>query len=214
MSVIVGNSERVIMSQKTYQLPELKFGYEALWPYITEEQLRIHHTKHHQSYVNNANQLLEKIKLARKNQEAVDIKSLTKALSFNIGGHVLHSLFWSNLQPADEQADIPQELNKKIEHDFGSFDTFQQEFASIANSVEGSGWAALVYDTYSNRLHTMQVEKHNTNLFPNHRILLVLDVWEHAYYIDYRNERNKFVDSFWEIVNWKQVNKRLQKAKK
>ena len=197
--------------RKFYVLPELPFGYRDLEPHISEKQIRIHHDKHHQGYVNGANAILQKLDKARKGGADLDIKSTLKALSFNIGGHILHSLFWPNLAPAGKGGGRPGgALGDAIEEEFGSFERFKKEFSQAAISVEGSGWAALSFCRQTNRPIIMQIEKHNTNVYPMFKILMVLDVWEHAYYLDYKNERAKFVDAFWSIVNWDKVSKRLE----
>jgi len=196
---------------KLYEWPKLPYGYKELEPYISEEQLKIHHQKHHQSYVNGANGIIEKLNSARKDESELDMKSILKALSFNIGGHVLHSLFWPNLVPSGEGDTKPGGvIGDALEQEFGSFDRFKKEFTQAAASVEGSGWAALTYCRQTNRPIIMQIEKHNTHVYPMFRILMVLDVWEHAYYLDYKNDRGKFIDAFWNIVNWDSVNKRLE----
>jgi Fe-Mn family superoxide dismutase len=195
---------------KFYVLPKLPYDYKNLEPYISEEQLRIHHEKHHQGYVNGANAIFEKLEKARKDGVDLDIKSTLKALSFNVGGHILHSLFWPNLAPSGKGGGEPRGvLGSVIEKEFGSFERFKREFSQAAVSVEGSGWSALTFCRQTNRPIIMQIEKHNTNIYPMFRILMVLDVWEHAYYLDYKNARAKFVDAFWNIVNWDEVNKRL-----
>lgn len=196
----------------TYTLPKLTFSYKDLEPYISEGQLKIHHQKHHQAYVDGANALLEKLDKARKEKTDLDIKSTLKALSFNISGHVLHSLFWQNLAPAGKGGKPSNALAKAINKDFESLERFKKEFTQAAVSVEGSGWAALAFDKQAKKLLICQVEKHNVNLYPNSEILLVLDVWEHAYYLDYKNERAKFADAFWNIVNWSEVSRRFEKA--
>lgn len=196
---------------KFYRLPELEYEAEALEPYISEEQLTIHHDRHHQGYVKGANAILEKLDTLRKEGTDLDVKSTLKALSFNIGGHVLHSLFWTNLAPSTQGGGTPGGIvGDVIEKEFGSFDRFVKEFSQTATSVEGSGWAALSYCLQTDRPIIMQIEKHNTNVYPMFRILMVIDVWEHAYYLDYRNARGKFVEAFWNIVNWDAVNRRLE----
>jgi len=198
-----------------YVLPKLLYEYKDLQPYMSEEQLRIHHSKHHQAYVNGANAIFQRLDKARKEGADIDVKATLKELSFNIGGHILHSLFWGNLAPAGKGGGKPGGvLGDAIEKEFGSFERFKKEFTQAAVSVEGSGWAALTLCKQTNRPIIMQIEKHNTNVYPMFRILTVLDVFEHAYYIDYKNERAKFVDAFWNIVNWDEVNKRLKEALK
>lgn len=203
------------MGKEFYVLPKLPYDYKDLEPYISEKQLKIHYEKHHQGYVNGANAILEKLEKARKDGFDLDIKSTLKALSFNIGGHILHSLFWPNLAPSVKGGGEPGEvLSETIEKEFGSLERFKREFSQAAVSVEGSGWAALTFCRQTNRPIIMQIEKHNTNIYPTFRILMVIDVWEHAYYLDYKNARAKFVDGFWNIVNWNKVNKRLEELLK
>ena len=195
-------------------MPELPYKYGELSPHISEEQLKIHHQKHHQAYVNGANAILQRLDKARREGADLDIKSTLKELSFNIGGHLLHSLFWENLAPAGRGGGKPGGgLASAIEKEFGSFERFRKEFSQAATSVEGSGWAALTFCRQTNRPIIMQVEKHNVNVYPMFRILMVLDVFEHAYYLDYKNDRGKFVEAFWNIVDWGEVNSGLQALK-
>jgi Fe-Mn family superoxide dismutase len=198
-------------SGKGFTLPHLPYGYNALAPYISENQLTLHHQKHHQAYVTGANAILEKLDKARKDNADLDMKALLKELSFHLGGFRLHTLFWENMAPAGAGGGgIPKgELSDAITAEFGTFERFIKEFTQAASSVEGSGWAVLTYCMNTRRLMMMQVEKHNVNIIPGYRILMVLDVWEHAYYLDYRNDRAKFIDAFWHLVNWDEVQARL-----
>lgn len=202
------------MTNRLYSLPELPYSYNALEPYISQEQLNIHHQKHHAAYVKGANAIFEKLEKARKDNTDVDMKATLKELSFHIGGHILHSLFWQNLAPSNKGGGgQPQgKLSDAINEEFGSFERFKQEFTQAAASLEGSGWAALTLDTKTGRPVIMQIEKHNLNMYPNFKLLMVLDFWEHAYYIDYKNEKNKFVDAFWGLINWPEVSKRYEMA--
>jgi Fe-Mn family superoxide dismutase len=196
---------------KLYTLPDLPYAYNALAPHISEEQLKIHHDKHHMAYVKGANAIFEKLDKARTEGTDLDIKATLKELSFQIGGHLLHSLFWENMAPAGKGGSAPQGLlAKEIEKEFGSFERLKKEFTSAAASVEGSGWAALTYCLKTKRPIIMQIEKHNTNVYPMFGILMVIDVFEHAYYIDYKNDRAKFIDAFWNIVNWEKIDKRFE----
>jgi superoxide dismutase, Fe-Mn family len=199
-----------------YTLPKLPYEYTALAPYISEEQLKLHHQKHHQAYVNGANAVFEKLDKARKENADLDMKATLKELSFHIGGFKLHSLFWENLAPAGKGGGgAPKgELAKAIDGEFGKFDRFKKEFSQGAASAEGSGWAALTFCRKTGRPLIVQIEKHNTNVIPGYAILMVLDVWEHAYYLDYKNDRAKFVDAFWNLVNWDVVGQRFEKARK
>jgi Fe-Mn family superoxide dismutase len=175
------------MEKGFYQLPELPFGYKELEPYISEEQLTIHHRKHHQAYVNGANAILERLDKARKEGLDFDVRATLKELSFNIGGHLLHSLFWANLTPPSKAKEKPEgQLLAVLEKEFGSLERFKKEFTQCALSVEGSGWAALSFCRQTGRPLLMQIEKHNVNVYPMFRILLVCDVFEHAYYLDYK----------------------------
>jgi superoxide dismutase, Fe-Mn family len=196
---------------KLYTLDKLPYDFGALAPAISEEQLTLHYTKHHQAYVTGANAVLEKLTKARKENAEIDMKATLKEFSFHVGGYRLHSLFWENLAPAGKGGGgEPQgELAKAVGAGFGSFARFKKEFTQAAASAEGSGWAVLTYCMRTNRLLIMQLEKHNVNVIPGYRILMALDVWEHAYYLDYRNDRAKFIESFWTIVNWNEVNRRL-----
>jgi Fe-Mn family superoxide dismutase len=198
-------------SEKFYVLPQLPYGYGDLAPYMSEEQLRIHHTIHHQAYVNGANAILKRFEEARKGNLDIDVKAALKELSFNIGGHVLHSMFWENLAPPGKGGGKPGgRLADILEKEFGGFERFRKEFKQAAVSVEGSGWAALAFCGILGRPLIMQIEKHNLNIYPAFPIIMVLDVFEHAYYIDYKNNRADFVEAFWNIVNWDVVNKRLE----
>jgi Fe-Mn family superoxide dismutase len=196
---------------KGYTLPHLPYGYKALAPYISEVQLTLHHQKHHQAYVTGANAILEKLEKARRENADLDMKALLKELSFHLGGFRLHNMFWENLAPAGVGGGgIPKgELAAAITAEYGNFERFKKEFTQAASSVEGSGWAVLTYCMNTGRLMMMQVEKHNVNLIPGYRILMALDLWEHAYYLDYKNDRAKFIDAFWHLVNWDAVDARF-----
>ncbi len=192
-------------------MPDLPFSYHSLWPFITEHQVRIHHQHHHQAYIDNANRLLNELKQARKEKSLNQIQSLSQALTFNLSGHTLHSIFWENLKNKNNDP-LSKTLEKEVKKTFGNVANFKDEFSALANSVFGSGWAALAYNRESESLIIYQIEKHNNNLLPNHKILLLIDVWEHAYYIDYLYDRQRYVDAFWEVVNWEVVDHRLKKA--
>ncbi len=194
-----------------YLLPKLSYDYKDLEPYISQQQLQIHHEKHHQAYVTGANAILERIDQARKEKADLDMKTTLKELSFHIGGHVLHTLFWGNLAPPGKSSAKPEKiLATAIDKEFGSFEQFKKEFSQTAVSVEGSGWAVLSFCRLTNRPLIMQIEKHNVNVYPMFTILMVLDLWEHAYYLDYKNLRAKFVEAFWNIVNWEEVRGRFE----
>ncbi len=203
------------LEYKKYTLPALPYGYKDLGPYISEEQLTIHHTKHHQAYVDGANTLIDKLQKARSDGIDIDMKAALKELSFHLGGHELHSRFWQSIAPASKGGGGAPKgvLEECIARDFGSFDRFKKEFTQAAN-VEGSGWAVLSYCDESRRLFILQVEKHNNNFPVGLPLLMCLDMWEHAYYLDYKNVKAKFVEAFWNMVNWDAVDKRLAKKMK
>jgi Fe-Mn family superoxide dismutase len=201
-------------TDNAYVLPKLPYDYNGLEPYISEQQLTIHHDKHHLAYVNGANAAFKKLGAARKSKAEIDVKAMLKELSFNIGGHQLHSIFWPTLAPAGRGGggEPTGKLADAINKEFGSFAQFKAEFSKAAASTEGSGWAALAIDVKTKQLAIMQIEKHNVNVYTGFYIVMVLDVWEHAYYLDYKNERPKFVEAFWNIVNWERINKRFEEA--
>ena len=199
---------------KSFVLPKLPYDNNALAPYISEQQLMLHHDKHHLAYVNGANAIFDILDKARKENMELDMKATLKELSFHIGGHLLHSIFWENLAPAGKGGGKPGgAIGDMIDKEFGSFERFKAEFTKAAASVEGSGWAALVVQECVPRPLIMQIEKHNVNVYPSFQVLMVLDVWEHAYYLDYKNDRAKFVEAFWNLVNWDYVNKVLKAMK-
>jgi superoxide dismutase, Fe-Mn family len=195
---------------KLYVLPELPYSYNALAPAMSEEQLKIHHDKHHAAYVNASNALFEQLDKARKENTEADYATIAKQLSFNNGGHRLHTMFWLNLAKPKEGNKPKDKIAQAIDQEFGSFERFKKEFTQVAMKTEGSGWATLTYCGETERPLIVQVEKHNVNSILKRPILLVLDVWEHAYYLDYKNDRAKYVENFWNIVNWDEVNKRIE----
>lgn len=193
-----------------YSITELKYDYDALEPHMSEEQLKIHHTKHHAGYVEKANKLLNELHAARSDDE--DSSSLIPDLTFNISGHILHDLFWGTLTP-NGGGEPKGEIEEEIKKEFGSFKRFRKEFAVAAGTIKGSGWAALAYCRALERPIILQIEKHSDVLIPTFQILMVLDMWEHAFYMDYKNVKADFIESFWKIVDWDEINERLKQAK-
>ena len=193
-----------------YTLPNLPYEYNSLEPHIDEQTLQLHHDKHHAGYVKSANAALAKLTEMREQGNYSDIKSVEKDLTFHVSGHLLHSLFWINLCPASKcQEPNSGRLFEQIKNDFGSFEIFKEQFSATALAVEGSGWCLLVWDSLSKSLIILQVENHQKLTIWSSKILLVLDVWEHAYYLKYQNKRNEFIENFWKIINWKEVENRL-----
>ncbi|WP_157156131.1 MULTISPECIES: superoxide dismutase [unclassified Diaminobutyricimonas] len=195
-----------------YTLPELAYDYSALEPSISGTIMELHHSKHHATYVAGANTALEKLAEARDKNDFTNVNKLEKDLAFNLGGHVNHSIFWTNMSP--NGGDKPTgELASAIDDQFGSFDKFQGHFTATALGVQGSGWAVLAWDAIGQRLVVLQFFDQQAN-FPAGTIpLLMLDVWEHAYYLDYKNVRADYVKAFWNIVDWANVQQRFSTAR-
>lgn len=187
-----------------YELSPLPYAYNALSPVISEEIMTLHHDKHHAAYVAGANAALEKLEKNRAGElPELDIKATLRDLSFHVSGHLLHELFWKCMAPASGAA-IPDVVVQQLNNSFGSVDAFKKQFGATAKSVEGSGWAVL-YQTPQNELLLSSIEKHNLNHLPGYTPVLALDVWEHAYYLDYKNDRGAYVEKWWEIVNWQNL---------
>ena len=202
------------LMSKRYTLPDLPYKYNALEPTISEEIMKLHHDKHHKGYVDGANAVLHKLEKGRAaGLQGVDVKAMLRDLSFNASGHVLHSIFWPNMSPSGGSKPGGK-LGDQINQDFGSFDSFKLQFSNAAKTVEGSGWGILAYDSLSDQLLTLQAEKHQNLTAQGTIPLLVLDVWEHAYYLQYKNDRGSYVDKWWNVVNWSDVEKRFDKAKR
>lgn len=194
---------------KTYSLPDLPYAYDALEPVISKEIMQLHHDKHHLAYVNGANTALEQLEKARKGEIEINIKAVMRDLSFNLNGHLLHEIFWENMRPAVENNMPEGEVLELLEKNFGSFDAFKKEYSDAGKAVEGSGWVVLMKDEEKN-LFVGQLEKHNLLGINGFTPILVNDVWEHAYYLDYKNDRGAYVENWWKIVNWEDVGKRLK----
>ncbi|WP_438855542.1 superoxide dismutase [Agromyces sp. M3QZ16-3] len=194
-----------------YTLPELAYDYGALEPSISGTIMELHHSKHHQAYVTGANTALAQLAEARDSGNLANVNKLEKDLAFNLGGHVNHSIFWTNMSP--DGGDEPTgELASAIGDHFGSFEKFQAHFTATALGVQGSGWAVLAWDSIGQRLIIVQFFDQQANLPAGIVPLLMLDVWEHAYYLDYKNVRADYVKAFWNIVSWENVQRRFQAA--
>ncbi|RBI59359.1 superoxide dismutase, partial [halophilic archaeon] len=186
--------------------------YDALEPSIDAQIMKLHHDKHHQGYVEGANAALQKLMKMRDNRDFEDIKHIKRDLSFNLSGHILHSIFWEVMSP-DGGRTPDGDLANAIQRDFGSISAFKREFSAAAENVEDSGWGMLVYDHLADQLLVTQAEDHNDLAVQASTPLLVLDVWEHAYYLQYQTERGKYVDAFWNIVDWDEVSARYTAVK-
>ncbi len=197
-----------------YELPSLPYNYNALEPVISEQIMTLHHQKHHQAYVTGSNAALERLEKARRGENPENIRGILRDFSFNLSGHKLHSVFWPNMAPPGKGGgSAGGSIGDQINKDFGGFDNFKKQFSDAAKNVEGAGWAILTYDAESDALLIYQVEKQNFMHPPNLPLLLTLDVWEHAYYLQYLNDRGKYVDAWWGVANWADADKRFEKAR-
>ncbi|GAC69307.1 superoxide dismutase [Gordonia soli] len=195
-----------------YTLPDLDYDYAALEPHISGRINELHHSKHHATYVKGANTTLEKLAAAREDGTIADkIFGLSANLAFHLGGHTNHSIWWKNLSP--DGGDKPEgELAAAIDEFFGSFDKFQAHFTAAATTLQGSGWAILGYDTIGQRLVIEQLYDQHSNTSLGLIPVVVLDVWEHAFYLDYQNVKPDYVKAWWNVVNWADAAERFAKA--
>jgi Fe-Mn family superoxide dismutase len=196
-----------------YTLPDLEYDFGALEPHISGQIMQLHHDKHHAAYVKKANETLDQLDEARDKSDFTRIAGLEKSLAFNLSGHVLHSLFWRNLMP--KGGGRPKgELATAIARDFGSFEGFQKQINEVSATIMGSGWGALVYEPMAGRLLCSQIYDHQSNLAQAGVPLLVIDAWEHAYYLQYKTEKAKFFEAVWNLWNWDDVAQRYAAATK
>jgi Fe-Mn family superoxide dismutase len=197
---------------RAYELPDLRYDYGALEPHYSAKTLELHHGKHHAAYVKGVNETLEKLGAARASDDLSAIVGLEKTLAFNLSGHVLHSLFWLNLSP-DGGGRPDHELDTAIDEFFGSFDAFRRQLSEAAITVQGSGWGALSWEPLGERLYIEQIYDHQGNTGQSGVPLLVIDAWEHAYYLQYQNRRADYVDAIWNVVDWRDVAARFDRAR-
>ncbi|SJN24017.1 superoxide dismutase [Luteococcus japonicus] len=194
-----------------YTLPDLDYDYSALAPHIAPEIMELHHSKHHATYVTGANTALEKMEEARAKGDFANINKLEKDLAFHLGGHINHSVFWKNMSP--EGGGRPEgELSSALDEFFGSFDAFQAQFNENAKAIQGSGWSVLAWDTLGKRLNVLQLFDQQGNVPLGQTPLLQLDMWEHAYYLQYKNVKADYVSAWWNVINWADVTERFTKA--
>ncbi|MGG1395064.1 Superoxide dismutase (Mn) [Bacillus velezensis] len=199
-----------------YKLPELPYAYDALEPHIDKETMTIHHTKHHNTYVTNLNKAVEGSALAEKSVDELvaDLNAVPEdirtAVRNNGGGHANHSLFWTLLSP-NGGGEPTGELAEEIKSTFGSFDQFKEKFAAAAAGRFGSGWAWLVVN--NGKLEITSTPNQDSPLSEGKTPVLGLDVWEHAYYLNYQNRRPDYISAFWNVVNWDEVARLYSEAK-
>jgi Fe-Mn family superoxide dismutase len=194
-----------------YSLPDLQYDYSALEPHISGEIVELHHDRHHAAYVTGANTTVERLVEARSANDFTAIVGLEKTLAFNLSGHVLHSIYWRNLSP-DGGGSPEGDFADALDESFGSFDAFKAELTSATTTVQGSGWGALAWDPMARRLLIEQIYDHQSNVGQGSVPLLVVDAWEHAFYLQYRNVKADYVDAVWKLVSWSDVTARWEAA--
>jgi Fe-Mn family superoxide dismutase len=187
-----------------YTLPDLSYDHGALEPHISGKIMELHHGEHHAAYVKGANETFDRLADARQRNEFSSLAGLERALAFNVSGHILHSLFWRNLSP--DGGDAPSgDLAKAIDRDFGDFDAFKRQLNAAAASIMGSGWAALMWDPVYCGLLITTIHDHQSETIQSGTPLLVLDAWEHAYYLQYQNRKADYFAAIWNVFDWNEV---------
>ncbi|WP_419705920.1 superoxide dismutase [Promicromonospora sp. NFX87] len=195
-----------------YTLPDLPYDYAALEPHISGRIMELHHDKHHAAYVAGANAALDALAAARDTGDLAAVNLHEKNLAFNLGGHTNHTVFWHNLSP-EGGGEPDGELAAAIADQFGSFAAFKAHFAAVATGIQGSGWAVLGWDSIGGRLLVFQLFDQQANVPLGVTPLLMLDMWEHAFYLDYLNVKAEYVKAFWNLANWSDVASRLDRAR-
>lgn len=203
----------------SFKLPKLEYSYDALEPYIDAETMEIHHSKHHQGYTNKLNDALaEHSDLAEQSAEELIMnissvpEEIRQAVKNNGGGYINHSLFWQVMGPAREGKEIPDtKLTSEIKSNFMSHKDFEEKFTEVAASHFGSGWVWMVVDK-NGRLQIVTTANQDSPLAEGNTPILTLDVWEHAYYLQYQNRRPEYIEAWWNVVNWEKVNDLYQAA--
>ncbi len=194
-----------------YVLPDLPYDYSALEPHISAQIMQLHHDKHHAAYVKGANTALEQLAEARTKNDFGKIALLQRALAFHVSGHVMHSLFWQNMKP--KAGGQPSgDLGAAVTRDFGNFDAFRAQLNQAAATIMGSGWGALCWDPVGKRLFTTQIYDHQSNTAMGSVPLMVIDAWEHAWYLQYQTDKVKFFESLWNLWNWDDISARFRSA--
>ena len=195
-----------------YSLPELPYSYGALEPHYSAQVLELHHDKHHAAYVKGANDTLDQLANARESNDFSAINMLTRSMAFHLSGHVLHSIFWTNMSP-DGGARPEGELSAAVDEFFGGFDRMQGQLTAATVNVQGIGWGALAWEPVAERLVVEQIHDHQGNVGAGTVPLLVIDSWEHAYYLQYKNVKADYVDAIWNIVDWADVGARFERVR-
>lgn len=198
-----------------YSLPALPYGYSDLEPHLSAQIVKLHHDVHHAGYVKGANEALAGLaRIRREGGEAVrQVRAVTDSLTFNLAGHLLHCVYWNSMARDGGGAPAADtEIAKMLKRDFGPFEAFVGQFSAAAAQVQGSGWAILGYEPLARRLLVMEAEKHQNWHGPGVVPLLALDVWEHAYYLQYQNQRTSYIKAFFNVIHWADADARLRAA--
>lgn len=198
-----------------YSLPPLPYGYSDLEPHLGAQTLKLHHDIHHAGYVKGANEALAALANVRRDGgDAIrQVRAITDSLAFNLAGHLLHVVYWNSMsRTGGGQPPADSEIAKMLKRDFGSFEAFVGHFSAAAAQVQGSGWAILGYEPLARRLLVLQAEKHQNSHGPGVVPLIALDVWEHAYYLQYQNQRSNYIKAFFNVIHWADADTRLRAA--
>lgn len=198
---------------KKYHKPKLGYDYGDLEPIYPKEVLKIHYEEHHQSYVDGANKAIKDINNARKEKDYDSIFQMKSELAFNLSGHVLHSIFWGNIAPCKDEKGKTDEIDSEIKKAFGDKKNVEYEMVEAGTSLLGSGWSALCWEPLSKSLIIEQIYDHHGNVGCGAIPILVMDMWEHAYYLKYKNDKKLWAKKFLEIINWSDINSRLKRVK-
>jgi superoxide dismutase, Fe-Mn family len=196
-----------------FSLPPLPYAYDALEPVIDSATVRLHHDMHHAGYVKGANAAAQALKEARESGDYKLVDHWSKKLAFHVSGHLLHTLYWENMAPVGKGATPSKDLDAAIRAAFGTLEAMKAQLGASAKAVEGSGWGVLGYNPFDKNLTLLHCENHEKKVVWSVIPLLVVDVWEHAYYLKYQNKRADYVDAWWSVVNWDDVSKRFAKAR-
>ena len=196
----------------TYKLPDIPYDYGDLEPHISGQIMELHHSKHHATYVEGANRAIDQLAEMRETSDFSSLSTLGRDLAFNLSGHVLHSILWENLRPSDGAERPDGALAERITQDIGGFERFRAHMTEAASTIQGSGWALASWDPAGRRIVIQQIHDHQGEHGQGTIPLLAIDAWEHAYYLQYRNQKAAFFEAIWNVINWDDVAARFDAA--
>lgn len=195
----------------TYTLPRLGYAYNALEPLYDAETVELHHSAHHAGYVEQANITLQDLQSARRDNDHCAVNGLLRNLSFNVAGHAMHSLFWKSMRPSG--TDGPSgALKFALQRDLDGIDAFREQFFAASTELQGSGWVALALEPQTGRLIVQQLHDHDAIHIPEVNLLMTIDLWEHAFYLKYRNRKSRWIKAFWDLIDWREMSQRYDAA--